>query len=226
MPRTAMMAAFPAPDELQVTLANWMIKPFNEWGFRNVRQILPTANIGRSRTSIPLQLSLGHLEDVRFEGLDGTPTTLRAGVEALEVDGLIVLHRGKIVWELYDHGFAPSMQHIVFSVTKSFTGTLAGILTDLGKIHPDDSVPKYIPEGRRTAYGTARVHHLLDMSVGIHFDEDYLAPDGDVSRYRRSAGWSVNEVGGLAPARCSMQRATHWGPDRDGPNRLTMEARP
>jgi len=73
-----MMAAFPAPDELQVTLANWMIKPFNEWGFRNVRQILPTANIGRSRTSIPLQLSLGHLEDVRFEGLDGTPTTLGA----------------------------------------------------------------------------------------------------------------------------------------------------
>jgi len=80
---------------------------------------------------------------------------------------------------------------------KSFTGTLAGILTDLGKIDPDDSVTKYIPEGRGTAYGTARVRHLLDMSVGIHFDEDYLAPDGEVSRYRRSAGWSVNEVGVL-----------------------------
>jgi hypothetical protein len=35
-----------------------MIKPFNEWGFRNVRQILPTADIERSPTSIPLQLSL------------------------------------------------------------------------------------------------------------------------------------------------------------------------
>lgn len=79
MPRTAMMAAFPAPDELQVTLANWMIKPFNEWGFRNVRQILPTANIGRSRTSIPLQLSLGHLEDVRFEGLDGNSDNAKGG---------------------------------------------------------------------------------------------------------------------------------------------------
>ena len=180
MPRTAMMVAFPAPDESQVTLANWMIKPFNEWGFRNVRQILPTANIGRSRTSIPLQLSLGHLEDVRFEGLDGTPTTLRAGVEALEVDGLIVLHRGKIVWELYDHGFAPSMQHIVFSVTKSFTGTLAGIPTDLGKIDPDDSVTKYIPEGRGTAYGTARVRHLVPVGNPIWLAVDRESDDAVV----------------------------------------------
>jgi len=85
------------------------------------------------------------------------------------------------------------MQHIVFSVTKSFTGTLAGILTDLGKIDPDDSVTKYIPEGRGTAYGTARVRHLLDMSVGIHFDEDYLAPecrDIDVRQSGASTRWA------------------------------------
>jgi hypothetical protein len=24
---------------LRMNLANWMIKPFNEWGFRNIRQI-------------------------------------------------------------------------------------------------------------------------------------------------------------------------------------------
>ncbi len=195
MPRTAMMAAFPAPDELQVTLANWMIKPFNEWGFRNVRQILPTANIGRSRTSIPCSSPWVTWKTFVSKASTATPTTLRAGVEALEVDGLIVLHRGKIVWELYDHGFAPSMQHIVFSVTKSFTGTLAGILTDLGKIDPDDSVTKYIPEGRGTAYGTARVRHLLDMSVGIHFDEDYLDPtarcrDIDVRQSGASTRWA------------------------------------
>ena len=51
----------------------------------------------------------------------------RAGARAL-LDGLIVLHRGSSVWEFYDHGFAPFMQHIVLSVTKSFTGTLADIL--------------------------------------------------------------------------------------------------
>ena len=197
MPRAAMMAAFPPADDSQVTLANWMIKPFNEWGFRNLRQILPTANIRRSQTAVPLPIALRNLDDVRFEGLDGTPTTLRAGVKALDVDGLIVLHRGSIVWELYDHGFAPQMQHIVFSVTKSFTGTLAGVLVDTGKIDPDDAVTKYIPEAEGTAYGDARIRHLLDMSVGIRFDEDYLAPQGDVVRYRRAAGWSVSETGGL-----------------------------
>ena len=35
------------------------------------------------------------------------------------------------------------------------------------------------------------VRHLLDMSVGIRFDEDYMASDGDVINYRRSTGWAA-----------------------------------
>ena len=34
----------------QVTLANWRAAPFNRWGFQHVREIVPTARIGRGQS--------------------------------------------------------------------------------------------------------------------------------------------------------------------------------
>lgn len=191
------MSEFPPPDSGSVTLANWMVKPFNEWSFRNIRQILPTANVRRAESAASHAFELRYLDDVRFEGADGKLVTLRNGRKTLDIDGLIILHRGHVVHEVYDHGFGPRMQHIVFSVTKSVTGTLAGILADRGELDPDAAVTAYLPEAKGGAYETARVRHLLDMSVGIAFTEDYVAVDGDVPKYRRAAGWSPNDQGGL-----------------------------
>jgi hypothetical protein len=44
---------------------------------------------------------------VEFEAFEGSPVSLRESLELLDVDGVVVLHRGKIVWEAYDHGFGP-----------------------------------------------------------------------------------------------------------------------
>lgn len=197
MARTSLMSGFPASPEAQVTLANWFYRPYNEWAFRNVRQVVPTAEIRRSSRPSKLAFLLRSFSDVELEGLDGNRTTLRNAVRELDVDGILVMHRGVVVWELYEHGFAPQMQHILFSVTKSFAGTLVGILADIGKIDPDEPIVKYLPEASKSAYGSARIRHLLDMNVAVSFDEDYLATDGDLLRYRRSAGWSVNDRGGL-----------------------------
>ena len=68
MVRNALMATYPASQEAQVTLANWMTKPFNQWSFRNVRQILPTATVRRSGGPVAVQFALGSLDDVQVEG--------------------------------------------------------------------------------------------------------------------------------------------------------------
>src|SRR5258708_19137218 len=45
MPADDLMDDFPpAPDRL-VTLSNWRKAPFSAWGFRNVRRLIPTADI-------------------------------------------------------------------------------------------------------------------------------------------------------------------------------------
>ncbi len=46
---TALMDDFPPPPDRLVTLANWRKAPFSAWGFRNVRRLIPTANIPATR---------------------------------------------------------------------------------------------------------------------------------------------------------------------------------
>ena len=47
----------PAPDRL-VTLANWRKAPFSAWSFRNVRRLIPTANIAAAGRTVPLEMAL------------------------------------------------------------------------------------------------------------------------------------------------------------------------
>src|SRR2546429_9797527 len=44
-------------------------------------------------------------------------------------------------------------------------------------------------------YAGFTISHLLDMAVGIAFNEDYEDPKGDVVRYRHAAGWDPLPAG-------------------------------
>ncbi|WGR92721.1 beta-lactamase family protein [Bradyrhizobium sp. ISRA435] len=155
-----------------------------------MRELLPTANIARSREPSLLSVAPVYLEDVSFANPQGAMIGVGDALRTSHTDGIVVSHRGRIVFEWYAHGLTPDSQHLIFSVSKSIAGTLGGILVDKGKLDPDAPVISYIPEMEGSVYGGAcTVRHLLDMSVGIRFDEDYMARDGDVMNYRRSTGW-------------------------------------
>ncbi|OKO79237.1 serine hydrolase [Bradyrhizobium sp. NAS96.2] len=184
------MAAFPSAADEQVTLANWRQHPYNEWAFRNVRELLPTANIARAAAPAPLSFAPRYLDDVSFADPRGETVGVGQALRASHTDGIVVSHRGQVVFEWYAHGLTPDTPHLIFSVSKSVAGTLGGILADHGKLDPDAPVTRYIPEMEGSVYGgSCTVRHLLDMSVGIRFDEDYMARDGDIMNYRRSTGW-------------------------------------
>lgn len=182
-------------DERQITLANWRQHPLTEWSFRNVRELLPTANIARSNEPAPLPLALGKLDDLVFEDQKGEETTTADALRTTHVDGLLVLHRGRIVAEWYANGLTPQSQHLIFSVSKSIAGAIGGILAEQGRLDPDAPVTAYLPELKDSVYGSCAVRHLLDMSVGVRFEEDYEASEGDVIRYRRAAGWDLPPPG-------------------------------
>src|SRR6267142_3676541 len=71
-----LMDDFPPPPDRLVTLANWRQAPFSAWSFRNVRRLVPTADIAASGLAIPLETGLEDLSHVGFTGHDGKPTTL------------------------------------------------------------------------------------------------------------------------------------------------------
>jgi CubicO group peptidase (beta-lactamase class C family) len=184
----------PTPDK-QVTLANWRQSPFNSWSYRNVRRLLPTANIAATHPGKPFETSLESIEDIEFVGIGDQPTTLAKALRATHTDALVMLRRGRIAAEWYANGMDARTPHIVFSVSKSICGSLGGILTDRNLLDPDDLITDYVPELEKSVYGNATVRHLLDMTVGIKFVEDYNDPDGDVIRYRYAMGWDIPPPG-------------------------------
>jgi CubicO group peptidase (beta-lactamase class C family) len=111
--------------------------------------------------------------------------------------GIGVLHRGRIVYERYFGALAPHQQHIAMSVTKSFTGVLAGMLVAEGKIDPQASVVEYVPELAQGGFADARVQQVMDMTTGIAFTEVYAdpTPKSDVVAMRRAVGTAPPEPG-------------------------------
>jgi CubicO group peptidase (beta-lactamase class C family) len=191
----ALMDDFPPAPERLVTLANWRKVPFSAWGFRNVRRLIPTANIAASGHPAALEMSLEDIGHVGFSGHDGNPTTVSQALPATDTDAFIVLRRGRIAAEWYGNGMSAAVPHIAFSVSKSICGTLGGILAERGLLDPDHRVVDYVPELGASVYAGCTIRHLLDMAVGIAFNEDYEDPRGDVVRYRHAAGWDPLPAG-------------------------------
>jgi len=192
----SMMEGFPPSREGQVTLANWRTSPFNRWAFHHVREIVPSADIPNDPASV-MELPSDPI-DLRMLtiGSDhGKPVPFGQFLHDTETDGFVILHRGRVVYEHYANGMTPASPHILMSVSKSLLGLLAGILVARGALHPDRSVTDVIPEVAATAYEGATIRHLLDMRVGIAFDEDYLATSGPIVEYRKATGWHPLEPG-------------------------------
>ncbi|MBR0834199.1 serine hydrolase [Bradyrhizobium manausense] len=190
-----LMSGFPPTPELQVALANWRKHPYSQWSFRNVRQIIPTAPIRPSASPKPLVEDLHSIDGTSFEGIDGKETTVRDARLASFTDGMLVLRGGRIVSEWYNNGLDPVTPHICFSVSKSILGTLAGVLTEREIIDPDALVIDYLPEVKGSAYETAKLRHLLDMTVGTSYREEFNNPSLDLLRYRSATGWDPQQPG-------------------------------
>jgi CubicO group peptidase (beta-lactamase class C family) len=192
--QTALMQASPASAEDQVTLANWRLAPFNRWSFSHVSEIIPSAIIAHDPARmIPLAMAPAELGGISYRTVDGKSGSVAGMLADTFTDGFLVLHQGRITTEKYAAALAANRPHIVFSVSKSITGSLAGLLVANGQFDPNALVSDYLPETKGSAYGDATVRHVLDMTVAIDFTEDYLDPQGDFMRYRRASGWNPVE---------------------------------
>jgi hypothetical protein len=174
-----------------VTLANWRQAPWNTWSFRHVPEIIPVMRIAHDPTGVAaLPQAPRALDDLAFTGPGGLHWTLGRMLPRTATDGFLVLHQGRTAFEWYGHDISAGDPHIVFSVSKSITGILAGILVESGRLDPDAPVVRYVPEAVGSVYGDCTVRHVLDMNVGIAFVEDYLDTTGDFARYRAATGWN------------------------------------
>lgn len=173
-----------------VTLANWRTAPYSRWTFQNVRDFVPTAVIAADAATAEVPLASDAFLDATMEtGLAGSATA-RSFLDFAHTDAFVMMRAGAIVAEHYAPHADPNAPHLVFSISKSLTAVVSGILEAQGLIDPDRPVTDYLPEARGGVYGDCTYRDVLDMRVSLDFEEAYLDPHGAFARYRRAMLWN------------------------------------
>lgn len=183
--RLGWMTGSPPPPErtLRFEDGSYFRFPAMRWSVSNFRQLMPTVNVSRglgAPTALPQALRKD-IDTLSFTPLDAkTPMTWDASLAATYTDGILVLHRGRVVYERYFGVLKNDGQHGAMSVTKSVVGTLGAMLVAEGTLDTNKQVADYVPELAKSAFGNATVRHVLDMTTGLKFSEDYADPKAEV----------------------------------------------
>jgi CubicO group peptidase (beta-lactamase class C family) len=167
------------PDSQKLLFWSPQEKPV---GFRNMEKIFPGHTVKRGSHVYPLPYEARELA-VHYD-FKGEPWDTARYMEANNVAGLLILHDGKILLERYALGFDDKSRWTSFSVAKSFTSTMVGAAVADGSIKSiDDLVTDYLPTLKGTAYEGVKIRHILNMSSGVKWNEDYVDPKSDVNTF-------------------------------------------
>lgn len=88
-----------------------------------------------------------------------------------ETRALVIMHKGRIVAERYADGYAPATRHLGWSMTKTVTGVVVGMLIADGSLALDEPAP--LPRWQRAGDPRAAitVRQLLQMRSGLRHAE-------------------------------------------------------
>lgn len=151
-------------------------------GFRNIEKIFAGHTVKRGTHVYPLPYAAQEIE-VHYQ-YKGEPWDTARYMESSNGAGLLIIHDGKILLERYALGFDEKSRWTSFSVAKSFTSTLVGAAVRDGFIKSiDDPVTNYLPTLKGSAYEGVKIRHILNMSSGVKWNEDYVDPKSDVNTF-------------------------------------------
>jgi CubicO group peptidase (beta-lactamase class C family) len=190
------MVGSPPPADKLIRFADGTHLRFPQirWSFAHMSHFVPTSDVWRGdgpASALP-RAERSEIDAVTFTPLGSSDTmTWAQSLEANYTDAILVLHKGRIVYERYLGVMQPHSRHIAMSVTKSYIGTLGAMLVAEGRLDERAPVTKYIPELANSAYGDATVRDVMDMTVGVKYSEDYADPKAEI--------WSYSRAGGLVP---------------------------
>lgn len=165
--------------------------------FRTMDENLPTRTVPRAteasvlrRSPEPLSISYTY---------EGNTYDIEDFPERTDTTGLLILHGGVVLFEGYYLGADESSRFLSMSVAKSFTSTLLGIARGEGLIASfDDPVSDYLPELEGTGYEGVAIKHLLQMSSGVDFVEEYENEESDIARLGAAAFGGKERVNDVA----------------------------
>lgn len=87
---------------------------------------------------------------------------------------VIIVHNGNIIAERYAEGYDANAMLMGWSMSKSITNALVGILVKQGKLDPDARAP--IEDWKTDPRKAITLNHLMQASSGLEWKEVYAGP--------------------------------------------------
>jgi len=145
--------------------------------FTHYDRIFPVDRLAPSPKPRVYPRAVRPVEDVRYV-FEGREATVGDYMARANVNGLMALRGGKVVFEAYRNGVGPETEHSLWSASKSYTVTVLGVALREGVIKSlDDKVETYAPQFQGTGYGAVSLRHAAMMSSGVQFFHDKGRPN-------------------------------------------------
>ncbi|MFD2180383.1 serine hydrolase domain-containing protein [Veronia pacifica] len=180
----------PADKRIMQPQSNYFSFPKLRWTLCHIRELMPTQLVSRGISApLPIDYDL----DPAINRITFSPTgssTLMTWADSLSenyTDGILVMHKGKVVYEEYFGCLTQFGKHTAMSMTKSLTGLLAEILIAEGKLDPKAKIATLVPELKDSAFGSATVRQVMDMTTSLAYSENYADPNADIWAYTSAA---------------------------------------
>lgn len=186
------MNGFPPPEDqiIRNSDRDFFTFPKLTWSVCHLRELLPTKAVSRGISApVPFEYRLDtNIDRIEFKRSDtGETMTWAEAYTANHTDGLVVLHKGKIIYERYSGCLDELGQHAAMSMTKSITGLIAETLIAEDILDEHALAGELVPELKESAFGNATVRQILNMTTGLKYSEDYSDPNSDVWVYSKAA---------------------------------------
>jgi len=155
---------------------------FNNDGGINIIDIVAITDIiinelNQCEESIIIDLSLEweFQQDLTYFDYERLMNIINDQIEELNyLEGIIVIHNGKIISENYYNGSSISEEYNIWSVTKSYTSTLIGQAIDQELIlNSDYTLNYFLPNYNENYLEIITLHDLLTMSSGYYDSYGY-----------------------------------------------------
>lgn len=139
---------------------------------------------------------------------DGTRRSLRFMLEnRIDADGVLILHRGKTVFDYRRSGFDPAQPRLLLEATRPILVAQLAKAAAEGRLVREKAITRLIPDlGAAGALGKLSLQRLLDGRTGLTWS------DAESARWHQEAGWAP---GGTRGVRAWMLARQAW-PRSDG----------
>ncbi len=169
--------------------------------------VRPASSIQFRRPPIQRQLNVRHGEAWRYDdALDFAFTDVEGNLP-ITTRAVVIIKDGSVIAQRYAEGIGPTTPLKGWSMNKTITGLVIGTMVDAGQLDLNAPAPIEAWQGETDPRSAITLKHLMHMSSGLGFDEDYADMNSDVVQmlFQAPSASGIAVKSGLA-----HEPGTHW----------------